>query len=428
MRNWFIEKVFGDDFVLINPKGPSILICDGEGRVIWELLKQADFDFASIRGNVEVPKEETRQFEEFLGYLHEFVNGDVQTKGIGQSLHQYYFEHQVPLVVGLEINQQCQLACKHCYNALNSSQARLPLFSIDRLGDDLAEMGAPYVIITGGEPLLHPDILAICKTLTAKGLAVKVFTNGYAMTEKIAEELSAMNIFLVGFTLFGHNAELHEYISGVPNSFVRICRAIKLMNENKVTVDVTFFLMQHNFDYRQEMFEWAKEEFGQAASYSVSITPCESGALTPLGLEIDRQQKIKLFTEMGIRYDPLVYGEHGTVPCTAGKTLCAVKYNGDVTPCVSLIHPVGSLHKQSFKEIWYNSTELKKFRALQLKDIDECNQCPRNKYCLRCYVSASFMNDLWGKDPHACEISAVIEIVSKSKTLEVKEAYPCKKG
>lgn len=413
MKGWYIEKQIGEDFVLINPRGPCVMICDAEGRIVWEIVKDCDFDLGLVHQRVDLPKKERPAFEKFLGYLQEFIDGNVKSKGVGNSLHEYFFERKIPLVVGLEINQDCQLGCRHCYNAKNSSQNRLPFEIIDHLGDDLAQMGTPYVIITGGEPLLHPDFMKICKSLTGKGLAVKVFSNGYAMTEKIARELAAMNIFLVGFTLFGHQAELHEYISSVPGSFERICRAISLMLKYGINIDVTFFLMKHNFQQRQAMFAWAKKEFGRDASYSVSITPCESGSLSPLNLEISREEKRQLFSETGIKIDPLIYGQERTVPCTAGKTLCAVKYDGAVTPCVSLLHSVGSLKLRSFSDIWYNSAELKKFRDLRLKDISGCNECKRSRYCMRCYVSASFLNDLWGKDPHACELARVTEAVSQ---------------
>jgi len=415
MKQMFIEKRIGNDFILINYSAQSMLIFDKNGKKVWDLLKALNYDFDKLKKMVILPAKERPEFEKFVSHLQDFFKDTIGSQGVGISLHKFFIKKDVPLLVGLEINQTCQMRCRHCYNASNIPNTDLPIELIDKLSDDLVLLGTPYVVITGGEPLLHPDFLEICRLLTKKGLAVKVFTNGFAMTESIAKSLADMNVFQVGFTLFGHNAELHEYISRVPSSFKRIVAAIEMVREYQTNTDVTFFFMKHNFEKRQEMFEWARKELGIEASFSFSITPSESGSLDPLELEITQEQQYNLFREQDIHYDPLVYGNEKVNPCMAGKALCAVKFDGTVTPCVSLLYTVGDLKKERFLDIWRNSPEMKKFKFLKLQDIKDCNRCENNQFCLRCYVSAAFLNNVWGKDPHACRIAETIRKATEKK-------------
>jgi radical SAM protein with 4Fe4S-binding SPASM domain len=158
------------------------------------------------------------------------------------------------------------------------------------------------------------------------------------------------------------------------------------------------------------MAKFAKQEFGLKPSFSFSLTPRENNDLEPFKFEISADQMSTFFKEYGITHDSLQCGGESYIPCTAGKTLIAVKADGLVTPCVSLMYPAGDLNKQSFIDIWNNSPELAKFRQAGIALIDGCNQCEMNSFCLRCYVNASMLGgNIWGKDPHACKVSTALQ-------------------
>lgn len=404
-----LERKIGADLALINRVKQTICILDDAGKQVWGLLKEIGGDFAELPVLVQIPADEEAAFHEFCAKLRGFVEGESGYQG--PSLHRYFYDQGVPLVVGLEINTSCQLQCRHCYNAEREARVRpapqsLILEEVGRLAAELEQLGTPFVVVTGGEPLLHPHALDICRVLRRHGLAVKLFSNGWLLTPSVARELGELGIYLAGFTLFGCDAADHEYISRRNGSFRRIVNAIKLCREHGVTTDATFFLMRHNFRRREEMKEWARRELGVKSSVSFSMTPREDGSQLPFDLEIGTREMEQFFREIGATKRGLDCGEECTIPCTAGKTLIAVKANGDVVPCISLLHPVGNIREQSFTEIWQQSSKLKRFRELQLKDIAGCSTCQTAGSCLRCFVNAQMLgNDVFGKDPHACRVT-----------------------
>jgi len=426
MKPYILERKIGGDLALINATNQSVCILDEVGEQVWHFFQKTK-SIDELKKRIEVPPTERANFELFCDELEKFLNGKVRDLSQGPSLHKYSYDKGIPLVIALEISTRCQLHCRHCYNSNRHSLEKegkrymnLPLSAVESLAKNLHELGTPFVIITGGEPLLHPQFLDICQILTSSGIALKVFTNGYNLTPQIADALVKMKIFLTGFTLFGSTAKDHEFISQVPGSFTRIVRAIKLIKERNAPTDVHFFLMQHNFEKRTDMAKWARNEFGINPSFSFSMIPRESGDLMPLELEINSQQMRTFFREEGVARESLQCGDETMTPCTAGKTLVAVKANGDVTPCISLIYPVGNIFENSFIDIWRNSKILKQFHSLKIHDIKGCSGCKLTNICLRCFVNAHILGkDIFGKDPHACKIVNNLQAVRD----ELKRRY-----
>ncbi len=82
----------------------------------------------------------------------------------------------------LEITARCNNACRHCYINLPAAdrEARskeLTLQEISSIADQAVALGALWVLISGGEPLLREDFEEIYMLLKRKGLLVSVFTN-----------------------------------------------------------------------------------------------------------------------------------------------------------------------------------------------------------------------------------------------------------
>lgn len=79
--------------------------------------------------------------------------------------------------------------------------------------------------LSGGEPLLRPDLPEIAADLNAEGLSVVVITNGTLLTEEVLDRFPAETIF--EFTLFSIDAQLHDRIAGRPGAFQKVIRGIQ---------------------------------------------------------------------------------------------------------------------------------------------------------------------------------------------------------
>ena len=105
-----------------------------------------------------------------------------------------------------EVTRTCNLSCVHCRAAALDKPYPNELSTEEclRLLDDVRSFASPIIILTGGEPLLRPDIFEIASSGTAKGLRMVLATNGTGETGwravVRATALTSLLLFTAAFT------------------------------------------------------------------------------------------------------------------------------------------------------------------------------------------------------------------------------------
>ena len=94
-----------------------------------------------------------------------------------------------PLLVHIIPTRRCNLACTYC-NEYDDVSNPVPTEEMFRRIDRLGEMGTGIITISGGEPLLHPDLDAIIARIRKHGMIAGLITNGYLLVEKRIEQLN----------------------------------------------------------------------------------------------------------------------------------------------------------------------------------------------------------------------------------------------
>src|SRR6202142_4005937 len=94
-----------------------------------------------------------------------------------------------PLLAHLIPIRRCNLACTYC-NEFDDFSKPVPADEMFRRIDRLGEMGTSIVTISGGEPLLHPDLDAIIAGFRKNGMIAGVITNGYLL---VADRIEGLN-------------------------------------------------------------------------------------------------------------------------------------------------------------------------------------------------------------------------------------------
>ena len=106
--------------------------------------------------------------------------------------------NRTPLNVHLELTYRCNEQCVHCYCVVEHGREQevrrheLTLDEIRHLLDDLADMGALYLTLSGGEVMVRPDFFDIAEHARRRGFVYRVFTNGIGLTEAKVERLAAL--------------------------------------------------------------------------------------------------------------------------------------------------------------------------------------------------------------------------------------------
>jgi MoaA/NifB/PqqE/SkfB family radical SAM enzyme len=94
-----------------------------------------------------------------------------------------------PVLVTLVVTRRCNLACGYCNEYDHVSQP-VPTESLLARVDRLAELGTSIVTISGGEPLLHPELDVVVSRIRRRGMIATVITNGFPLTRRWVERLN----------------------------------------------------------------------------------------------------------------------------------------------------------------------------------------------------------------------------------------------
>ncbi|WP_127477129.1 heme d1 biosynthesis radical SAM protein NirJ [Sulfurivermis fontis] len=150
-------------------------------------------------------------------------------------------------VVIWNLVRRCNLTCKHCYatSADKDFVGELSTAEVYTVLDDLKEFKVPVLILSGGEPLLRPDIFEISRRAKAMGFYVGLSTNGTLIDEANIGAIAATGYNYVGISLDGI-AATHDRFRRLEGAFARSLHAIRLCRDHGIKVGVRFTLTQDN--------------------------------------------------------------------------------------------------------------------------------------------------------------------------------------
>src|SRR5713226_2764934 len=94
-----------------------------------------------------------------------------------------------PLLAHIIPIRRCNLSCKYC-NEYDDFSKPVPTETMFRRVDKLAELGTSVITISGGEPLLHPELDEIIRRIRRRGMIAGLITNGYLLTVERIERLN----------------------------------------------------------------------------------------------------------------------------------------------------------------------------------------------------------------------------------------------
>jgi MoaA/NifB/PqqE/SkfB family radical SAM enzyme len=126
-----------------------------------------------------------------------------------------------------------------------------------------------YLLLTGGEPFLHPQFRQIMEGLHQMGFLISVNSNGTMINEDTVAWLKNCPPMRLNISLYGASDETYARLCGNPKGFTQVRRAIRLLREAGISVKLNCSLTPHNAADLPEMAAFAKENnlFLQVATY-----------------------------------------------------------------------------------------------------------------------------------------------------------------
>jgi len=152
-------------------------------------------------------------------------------------------------VVIWNLIRRCNLTCKHCYttSADIDFPGELTTPEIYTVMDGLKDFKVPVLILSGGEPLLHPDIFDISHRAKSMGFYVALSSNGTLITKQNIRQIAEVNYQYVGVSLDGIGAT-HDKFRQKQGSFADSLKGIGLCREQGIKAGIRFTLTQDNVD------------------------------------------------------------------------------------------------------------------------------------------------------------------------------------
>ena len=153
----------------------------------------------------------------------------------------------------VEVTQNCDHACRHCYNYWRHPRYRnradqgrdrgdlRPL-----LGHVLEQVDCGHVTLTGGEPLLREDLAGVVRFLAARRVSVSLITNGHRLREPLAAELIGCGVSLFELPLLSFRRETHDFLSGAPGAFDAMLEALANIHYHGGQAVVVFVATRYN--------------------------------------------------------------------------------------------------------------------------------------------------------------------------------------
>ena len=150
-------------------------------------------------------------------------------------------------VVIWNLIRRCNLTCKHCYSisADRDFPGELNTREVFAVMEDLKVFGVPVLILSGGEPLLRPDIFEISHRAREMGFYVGLSSNGTLITEQNIDKIAAVNYDYVGVSLDGLPAT-HDEFRRKDGAFEEALQGIRLCRDRDIKVGMRFTITQDN--------------------------------------------------------------------------------------------------------------------------------------------------------------------------------------
>lgn len=98
-----------------------------------------------------------------------------------------------PVMAHLVPMRRCNLSCTYC-NEYDKESNPVPIREIKRRIDGLARLGTTVITISGGEPLLHPDLDQVIAHARSRGMIAGLITNGYLLTVDRIQQLNGAGL------------------------------------------------------------------------------------------------------------------------------------------------------------------------------------------------------------------------------------------
>ena len=306
-----------------------------------------------------------------------------------------------------ECTLRCNLHCRHCGSDCKSVSdiKDMPYRDFAKVLDSVAAKTDPhkvFIIFTGGEPLMRPDLEACIADVYRRGFPSGMVTNGYALTPAKLQRLVAAGLHTMTISLDGLE-ETHDWMRQVKGSFARAEAAIRAAAASRLSAfDVVTCVNQRNYGQLPEIKRFLID-CGVKEWRLFSVFPVGRAAEDP-ELRLTKEQYTGLMEFIRTCRKEFAKNQEGAIKasfgcegflgnyegdvrdhfffCQAGVFVGSVMVDGSISACTSIRSDYiqGNIYRDDFMDVWENRFE--KYRDHSWMRTGKCAECKVWKHCL----------------------------------------------
>ncbi len=258
-----------------------------------------------------------------------------------------------------EVTNKCNYKCPYCiFSSTNKSKAEeLTTEQALNLLNEMSKLGYTHLKITGGEPFLRKDIMKILEQAKSLNLKTDISTNASLITDKVARNLSNLDLDMVHVSLDGHTKTIHETARG-KNTFEPTIIGIKnLTAQSNIYVRIGCLIFKDNENYLKEIAEFCEELGANEIIFSLMEAVGRGNSAKHLISEKPASyfiSKIKDIKPERIKVSfnfPQEKQNDLTCICPGGKRFLFINSVGTVSPCTWITERAPEyIYKTSLRE------------------------------------------------------------------------------
>ena len=156
-----------------------------------------------------------------------------------------------PLYVKLKVFYGCNLKCEMCNHWRETRETPVPIERFKEVIRELGELGTKKIHISGGEPMLRPQISDLVELASAQGIKVTMTSNGTLVDKVKAKRLVEGGLRGVNISINSPNRKMHEKIRGVQGAFKATTKAVQLFqryrHKGKLSIRINTVVSRTNY-------------------------------------------------------------------------------------------------------------------------------------------------------------------------------------
>ena len=312
--------------------------------------------------------------------------------------------------VHLEISGACNERCVHCYFPDSYRRGIMSRDLFHRILEQCKSMNVLSITLSGGEPMLNPDVLFFIRECSKNNFSINLLSNLTLMTEEMLEAFSKIPLLSIQTSLYSMAPEIHDSITKVKGSFEKTKRAVERLYERNIPMQINCPIMKQNKDSFRTVMEWAKS-LNIESSSDYMLFGCFDGSCKNLKARLELSEVIPLIKEEVRKEEDQTdqkLGVRDNNICPVCISSLCIAHDGNVYPCEGWqSYSLGNINEQSLSQIW-TGPSAQRLRDYTLNDLPKCRSCADREFCSICLLrnaNESSRGDFRDVSPFFCEIA-----------------------